>query len=140
MDTPFGLVRKAAIQQWRDGTGRTTGRSLKRTYECAWQNRNDTGAHVNAFCSLADFGTHITDLLKDGRFDSYGFDEPRSDRLFRHYTLILLIASELLTDFQDMYAVATTGKVLAELDREQRRKVSNAARAAFSTSAMDANA
>lgn len=72
-------------------------------YECNWQD-NYPGGHVNLFCSLGDWACNLTDLLKDDRFDNFNLEnEEEAIVMFRFYTRIMLVISELLTDFQDMY-------------------------------------
>jgi hypothetical protein len=110
--TLFGPIRKATLDYWAEQTGRTIldahGNYLltdtfEGAYECDWQNKYAPG-HVNLFCSLGDWGCNLTDLLKDDRFDALDLDnQDHSIVVFRHFTKILLVISELLTDFQDMY-------------------------------------
>lgn len=113
--TKFGPIRKAALQYWADQTGRQLTNiynkplltdSFSGAYECDWQN-NFSGGHVNLFCSLGDWACNLTDLLKDDRYDNLDLDDDEEAIvLFRFYTRIMLITSELLTDFQDMYIQA----------------------------------
>lgn len=113
--TTFGPIRKATLSYWADQTGRELTDIFNRplltdsfsgAYECDWQKKYSDG-HVNLFCSLGDWACNLTDLLKDDRFDDFDLDnEEESIVLFRFYTRIMLITSELLTDFQDMYIQA----------------------------------
>jgi hypothetical protein len=108
----FGPIRKEALTYWAEQTGRelTDDRgnllltdSYKGAYECEWQNGYAFG-HVNLFCSLGDWACNLTDLLKDNRFDNFDLDEEeQAEVMFRYYTRIMLVISELLTDFQDIY-------------------------------------
>lgn len=110
--TLFGTIRLKSLNYWAVQTGRDIiddQRNLLLTdsfsgaYECDWQN-GYAGGHVNLFCSLGDWACNLTDLLKDNRFDNFDLDnEEHSIVIFRFYTRIMLIVSELLTDFQDMY-------------------------------------
>lgn len=108
----FGPIRQAALDYWANQTGRqimdANGKiqltdTFNGAYECDWQNKYPT-AHVNLFCSLGDWACNLTDLLKDDRFDNFDFNDPEHAQvLFRFYTRLLLVLSELFTDFQDMY-------------------------------------
>jgi len=110
--TLFGPIRQAALNYWAQQTGRQihddNGNVLLTdtfagAYECDWQN-SYAGGHVNLFCSLGDWACNLTDLLKDDRFDDFDLDnEEQSIVMFRFYTRVMLVVSELLTDFQDMY-------------------------------------
>lgn len=110
--TLFGEIRKAALEYWAAQTGRqirdANGNLLLTddfvdAYECDWQNGYN-GGHVHLFCSLGDWASNLTDLLKDDRYDELDLEsEDDAKLLFRHYTRMLLIISEILTDFQDIY-------------------------------------
>jgi hypothetical protein len=104
----FRDTRKVELKKWLDITGRRISQkkldsdNFQNAYECKWQDSNEVG-HVNLFCSLGDWACNVTDLLRDDRFDKLGFGGEGGDILFRHYTRIMLIISEILTDFQDIY-------------------------------------
>jgi len=101
----FGHVRRSARKYWLSSTKRKriindiTIDSL----ECAWQNKYVTpGMHNSFYCSMAEWNTHITDFLSDKNFDNFDFNTSRYNKaLFRHYTRLLLLVSEIITDFQD---------------------------------------
>jgi len=106
----FFEVRKVELEKWAQGTGRKvvddfselTSDNFAGAYECNWQQCSP--GHCNLFCSLGEWACNVTDLLKDTRFDRFYFDEEEEAAvLFRHYTRIMLVISELLTDFQDIY-------------------------------------
>jgi hypothetical protein len=79
---------------------------LKDTFECKWQNKSNCG-HVSIFCSLGDWASNITDILRDESLDKCYFeDQNEASRIFRYYTRLLLVVSEILTDFQDIYLKA----------------------------------
>jgi hypothetical protein len=130
--TRFKGIREAALEYWAAETGREirdqNGALLLTddfvgAYECDWQNGYRQG-HVHLFYSLGDWACNLTDMLKDDRFDELDLEnEAHAQVLFRHYTRILLIISELLTDFQDTYihAAQLTGN----------RQVKNQAARAF---------
>ena len=110
--TLFGGIRQEALKYWAEQTGRELKDDLGNllltdsfsgAYECDWQNGYE-GGHVNLFCSLGDWACNLTDLLKDDRFDIFDLDnQEQSIVMFRYYTRIMLVISELLTDFQDIY-------------------------------------
>lgn len=106
----FFEVRKEVLEKWAQQTGRKivddfselTSDNFGGAYECRWQ--EGSPAHCNLFCSLGEWACNVTDLLKDDRFDRFFFeDSDEAAVLFRHYTRIMLVVSELLTDFQDIY-------------------------------------
>lgn len=74
------------------------------SFECNWQ-RDFVQAeeHASIFCSIGEWATSITDFLHDSKFDNCSFSY-KSQRiaLFRHYTRLLLITSEILVDFEDI--------------------------------------
>jgi hypothetical protein len=108
----FGPIRIKALEYWAKQTGRElydeNGNylltdSFDGAYECSWQDKH-RGKHVNLFCSLGDWACNLTDLLKDDRFDKLDLDnEEHAVVMFRFYTRAMLVISELLTDFQDIY-------------------------------------
>lgn len=110
--TEFGPIRQAVLTYWAEQTGRTIlddngnyllSDTFEGAYECAWQN-SYKGGHVNLFCSLGDWASNLTDLLKDNRFDAFDLDATEQGIvMFRFYTRMMLVISELLTDFQDIY-------------------------------------
>lgn len=114
----FKDVRKHALDYWITQTGRsieTYGHKVKidtfeNGFECNWQSmaqelKNNDQWHISYFCSLGDWASNISDLLLDRRYDSLRLSDPNSEDakiLFRYYTRILLVVSELLVDFKDI--------------------------------------
>lgn len=107
-------IRKNALEIWSAVTGRVifdelgelSNDNFSGAYECKWQNSFE-GSHVNLFCSLGDWACNLTDLLKETKYDKLFFKDPEEAKVvFRYYTRILLIVSEMLTDFQDIYLQA----------------------------------
>src|SRR2546422_11393446 len=98
----FQTVRQKELKFWLTKTNRKfkIGDSFEESFECHWQLEADKRGknHISIFCSLGDFATNLTDLLRDKRCDKYkfGLEEERDKALFRYYTRIFLIASELL--------------------------------------------
>ncbi len=108
----FEKIRKECLKNWLQSTGRKRyiNDVITDTYECKWQNDYvSLGMHNSFFCSLAEWNSHITDLLYDKNFDNYDYlKKSHRNSLFRHYTRILLITSEILTDFQDFIKYLTS--------------------------------
>lgn len=113
----FKEVREQALGYWITQTGRSIKAhnevlvdSFDFGYECNWQSKarelkDDDRWHVSYFCSLGDWASNISDLLLDSRFDSLQLSDPNSEDakiLFRFYTRILLVVSEMLVDFIDI--------------------------------------
>jgi len=104
----FEKIRKTALENWLTGTSRTLTEAgfdeFEGAWECKWQNRAEGVGknHVSFFCSLGAFSGHITDLLTDERLDILIFNESEEsdETLFRYYSRVLLIASEILDDFR----------------------------------------
>jgi len=107
MDT-FGQIRRDSKKYWLAETKRkrNINDNTIDSLECFWQNNYVTPEKHNSFyCSLAEWNTHITDILSDNRFDNFTFKTSRYNKaLFRHYTRLLLVVSEIITDFQDFKA------------------------------------
>jgi len=110
--THYSQIRKDALRHWKNRSNRVfkATDNLSNSIECSWQNTAyDLGYnHISIFCSIGQFGSHVTDLLRDYRFDKYEYDQSDeiNELIFRYYTRILLIASEIFTDFQDLYIIA----------------------------------
>ena len=110
----FKTVRKAALEKWLHQTKRIrkdTTDDYSQSYECDWQTWYRTKpetdkSHYSVFCSIGDWNTSITDYLSDERFDhcDMGKDGDK-DILYRHFMMLFLITSEILTDFQDLLSV-----------------------------------
>lgn len=122
----FGAVRRSALDYWLQQTSReevfyiseysngvTCDDFFENSLECQWQEKVrevklDEDWHVSYFCSLGEWASNITDLLLDNRYDSLPLNgdhiEQEQKILFRYYTRVLLILSEMLTDFIQMYA------------------------------------
>jgi hypothetical protein len=112
MATSFSIARRSALTHWKSRSRRVykTTDNLNNSIECEWQKRSWALGynHISIFCSVGQFGSHITDLLRDYRYDKYDFDkdEDVNEIIFRFYSRILLVTSEILTDFQDLYILA----------------------------------
>ena len=113
MPLPFKFIRIPALEVWLIQTHRVREQfsdNFSGSFECRWQTNfgatdPNSDIHYSIFCSLGDFNTNITDLLTDERFDPLLFDTANGEILFRYYSRIFLIASEILTDFQDILTV-----------------------------------
>lgn len=112
--TRFFEYRLNALNYWIDSTNRIItdkystipSDNLVNTFECRWQNKSTKG-HISIFCSLGEWASNITDILKDESLDKCYFEnEEESQLLYRYFTRLLLVVSEILTDFQDIYIVS----------------------------------
>ncbi len=110
--TEYSKTRKSVLAYWKARSRRVfkVTDNISNSVECSWQNKAmELGYnHISIFCSIGQFGSHITDLLRDYRYDKYDYDQSEeiNELLFRYYSRILLITSEILTDFQDLYIIA----------------------------------
>ena len=103
--------------------------NFSNSIECSWQIRAENlgYGHISVFCSIGQFASHITDLLRDNRFDKHNFDKSPeiNDLLFRFYTRILLISSEIFTDFQDLYIIANEKLTTKQIGILHRKDLNN---------------
>lgn len=106
----FGEIRIAAWEFWQTGLNRTReADGLTDEYGdsklCVWQRGcyEGTGLHCSFYCSLGDWLNNISDELTDARFDD--LNEDKYDILFRYYTRILKLVSEVMEDFIFLHAV-----------------------------------
>jgi len=102
----FKEIRIAALGHWLTKTERIrdVNDDYSMSIECTWQDELvPEEDHNSLFCSLAEWSTNISDLLTEKTYDNLKFDsQDHEEKLFRHYTRILLITSEILTDFKDV--------------------------------------
>jgi hypothetical protein len=108
-DCFFGNIRKQAFLLWEQETHRNchlVNDDITGSFECKWQDRATEDfdyEHISIFCSLGEWANNISDSLKDVSCDYYSFSEnDHRQALFRYYTRILLIVSEMLCDFEDI--------------------------------------
>lgn len=110
MDIRFYEIRVNALKKWEANTSRLFNNNysalgndeLYESYECSWQNLYQE-KHVHVFCSVGEWANNITDILQDNRYDYLNMNEEDEAKiLFRYYTRLLLVVSELITDFQDI--------------------------------------
>lgn len=105
MANNFKPIREQCRRSWLSATGRRRyiNDVVADTVECDLQNNHvPQNMHNSMFCSIAEWCTNITDLLYESTYDRYVFRTPRYNQaLFRYYTRVLLLTSEILTDFQD---------------------------------------
>ena len=127
--TILAKVRKDVLTDWKSRSKRVfkVTDNLVDTIECSWQNKAfDLGYnHISIFCSIGQFVSHITDLLRDYRFDKYEFgkSEEVNELIFRYYSKILLIASEDFTNFQDLYILADEKITTNQLNRFSKNEI-----------------
>ena len=107
-DCFFGDIRRQAFQLWEQGTSRNcqlVNDDFSGSFECKWQDRAfDLGyEHISIFCSLGEWANNISDILQDESYDYYDFlNDDHRKALFRYYTRLLLIISEMLCDFEEI--------------------------------------
>jgi hypothetical protein len=112
----FGEVRVKTLELWIkafqiEGTA-DFYYSLDSNEWCKLQEEfAQQGLHSNFICSFIAWLDNITDLLTDERFDSKRFDSDKDSHvLFRYYTRVLLVASEILEDYTALKMAITAGK------------------------------
>ncbi len=116
---PFRNIRQLSLDYWLKETGRqrfNRNEIFSGAFECRWQFRFLTepqvsDPHISVFCSMGEWNSNIGDLLGDDHFDGLTFHSSNADVLFRYYTKVLLIASEILTDFQDILTIFRNGNI-----------------------------
>lgn len=122
-DLLFGSIRIAAWEQWQSGLNRSRAADeLTDDYGdsqlCQWQrdcNDNANGLHCSFYCSLGDWLNNISDELTDPRFDA--LTENDHQILFRYYTRILKLVSEVMEDFTVLHAHVKGYKKSGRIDR-----------------------
>jgi len=101
--TNFGDIRLRVLENWYKELNRkrNDGEFTDDYSESAWckiQNEcTENGKHCSLICSLGDWLDNISDLLHDSRFDALTAEN--YDIMFRYYTRILLLVSEVIEDF-----------------------------------------
>lgn len=99
----FKEIRIAVLKNWNEGLNRkrNEGEFTDDYSESVWcKIQNEcvaNGKHCSFICSLGDWLDNISDLLHDNRFDALSQDD--YDVMFRYYTRILLLVSEVIEDF-----------------------------------------
>lgn len=105
----FQDVRKKALKLWQEKTKRTpedeNSSAFIDAFECQWQQKHAGEFHNNFFCSLGEFATSIDDLLTDERLDdieitNYETTDENESKLYRYYCRVLLVADQIIEDFQ----------------------------------------
>jgi hypothetical protein len=101
----FKPVREKALQQWLAKTKRirNVNDDFNDSIECSWQRELvPDEMHNSIFCSLGEWNSNITDIVNETGIDNLDFeDEEHRKAIFRYYTRLMLVVSEILTDFQD---------------------------------------
>lgn len=112
----FNYVRTEALERWREKTGRIEENEYSNfvdAFECNWQEKHAGDHHNNFFCSLGEFASNIDDILEDERLDDIvllGLDAgANTDKLYRYYTRILLVAEQIIEDFEKALKVKRDG-------------------------------
>ncbi len=125
----FENIRYNSLVYWLKQTKRNISiqEQYANSFECDWQNQflpiDPSKMHFSVFCSMGDWNTNITDHLEDVRYDEHLFSsEDDKDVLFRYYTRLFLLVSEILTDFQDVLTVFRFGR-LSGIDFKRECKI-----------------
>ena len=98
----FKTIRETALDNWNTELNRKRedggySDNYSESNLCNWQNEClAVNKHCSFICSFGDWLDNISDLLRDPRFDQLLNEEPQV--LFRFYTKILLILSEIIED------------------------------------------
>lgn len=101
--TNFKVIRIKVLEKWNKELirNRKEGELTDDYSDSPWckiQDKcTDNGKHCSFICSLNDWLDNISDLLHDDRFDE--LNEEDYEILFRYYTRILLLVSEVIEDF-----------------------------------------
>lgn len=112
----FQTIRETVLENWNTQLSRkrddgSYSDDYSESNLCNWQNEClAIDKHCSFICSFGDWLDNISDLLRDARFDEMTNKEP--EVLFRYYTRILLIVSEILEDIVtlDKYVKEYKGK------------------------------
>lgn len=72
-------IRMQALKYWLSQSGRSfkITDNMSNSYECEWQDpAYELGNNsISIFCSIREFAAHITDHLRDYRYDKYSFNQ-----------------------------------------------------------------
>jgi hypothetical protein len=102
----FKTIREKALDKWLTLTKRVRNINddFSDSIECSWQNDLvPENMHSSLFCSIGEWNSNITDMLSETGVDHLDFDnEDHRQSLFRYYTRLMLVVSEILTDFKDL--------------------------------------
>ncbi|GAL86072.1 hypothetical protein MYP_3301 [Sporocytophaga myxococcoides] len=123
MTRTFKEIRLEVKEYWLAETKRKRyiNDSIIDSFECLWQNNYTEGdKHNSIFCSIGEWNNHITDILTDRKFDKVIFASSKHNTaLFRYYTRLFLVVSEILTDFLDLMVY------LNDIKNDKARKLLN---------------
>ncbi|WP_431294155.1 hypothetical protein [Pedobacter sp. P26] len=123
----FEAVRTEVFRYWLEELNRTRAEgelsdNYSESYVCKWQNElTGQGLHCSFLCSIADWLDNFSDLLDDNRYDA--LNETDSEVLFRFYTKIMLIASEILEDFVYLHGKVKDIKKKTSMGRDLEQNV-----------------
>ncbi len=129
----FRVIRCATNKLWFTKTMRQRylyNDSISGTIECTWQSNyvSDPKMHSSVYCSIAEWNTHISDILCNPHYDNLSFDNDENRKtLFRHYTRTLLVVSEILSDFQSII------QIIKNCNQTDARKLMTSSSLPFST-------
>ncbi|MEP7110656.1 MAG: hypothetical protein ABI760_21870 [Ferruginibacter sp.] len=122
----FRSVRLNALKLWNRELGRSRrfgalSDDYSKSEWCQIQGTcSENGKHCNFICSYCDWLDNISDQLRDERFDNLSTNTDYLV-LFRYYTRILLIVSEITQDFIMINKIAKKlgSKEASEKDLEE---------------------
>lgn len=104
----FEEIRINAWERWQEKLNRhRQSTELTDDYSesllCQWQTActEEVGLHCSFYCSLGDWLNNISDDLTDPRFDRLDSDD--YEILFRYYTRVIKLVSEVLEDFVTLH-------------------------------------
>jgi len=102
------------------------------SFECSWQILYEK-KHVHVFCGIGEWANNITDILLDTRYDYLYLTnnihknneeyEEESKMLFRYHTRLLLVVSEMITDFEDILAEFLKKNINNKIEKIEIRKI-----------------
>ncbi|RPE13149.1 hypothetical protein EGT74_06355 [Chitinophaga lutea] len=119
----FGEIRNAAVELWTKSLNRTRQEGdLTDDYSasllCTWQ--SDCGKacnkHCSFYCSLGDWLNNISDILYDERWDNLSDED--HEVIFRFYTKIMLLVSEVVEDFLHLHRRVNNTKEKSDASRD----------------------
>ncbi|MCL4876243.1 MAG: hypothetical protein KJ064_06280 [Anaerolineae bacterium] len=94
--------------------------------ECKYQTADGVeDFHVSYFCSIGDWASNITDMLLDDRYDNLDYDseEDLACTIFRYYTRMLLLVSEMVEDFTDLLCHLDIHRGIRKKDKKIYRRM-----------------
>jgi hypothetical protein len=108
----FKYIREHSLKIWNEGLVRSREEGERsddysKSKICSIQVAcTAEGHHCSILCSLGDWLDNVSDALYDTTFDDLDTEEPDSANvLFRYYTRLLLVVSEVMEDLEWLHLV-----------------------------------